>query len=193
MFTGIIETLGTLVQIDSEGSNQHFTFSSVIAKELKIDQSVSHNGCCLTVVECDGEKYRVTAVQETLQISNLGSLEVGDQINLERSLKVGDRLDGHFVQGHVDQLATCQSVEEVDGSWVFTFTHPAHETFRNVSKGSICVNGVSLTVVNPSAESFSVAIIPYTYEHTNFKNLHPGSTVNIEFDILGKYIAAQSR
>lgn len=191
MFTGIIETTGIVSGIEAEGDNLHLTLTADIAKELKIDQSVAHNGCCLTVVKCNAQSYTVTAVKETLDLSNLKNWKVGDVVNLERSLKVGDRLDGHFVQGHVDQMATCKSIEERGGSWEFTFTHTPHESFRNVSKGSICVNGVSLTVVNPSADQFSIAVIPYTFEQTNFKQLSPGDLVNIEFDILGKYIAAK--
>lgn len=191
MFTGIVETVGRITEVNPEAENVHFTIASSIATELKIDQSVAHNGCCLTVVACNNEKYTVTAVKETLELSNAQFWKVGDLVNLERSLKVGDRLDGHFVQGHVDQMASCESIVERGGSWEFKFTHPVHETFRNVSKGSICVNGVSLTVVNPSAGQFSIAVIPYTFEHTNFNKLSPGDAVNIEFDILGKYIAAQ--
>ncbi len=191
MFTGIIETEAKVKEINPAGDNITFTLSSAISGELKIDQSVAHNGCCLTVVECNDNDYKVTAVKETLDLSNLKDWKVGDSVNLERALKVGDRLDGHFVQGHVDQMAICEKVEERNGSWEFTFKHDLHESFRNVSKGSICVNGVSLTVVNPSDDKFSVAIIPYTYEHTNFRNIRSGDSVNIEFDILGKYIAAK--
>lgn len=193
MFTGIVEKTGKLIALDQEGDNLNLKVQSDISGELKVDQSLSHNGCCLTVVETDAESYTVTAIQETLSKTNIGKLKVGDQINLERSLRVGDRLDGHFVQGHVDQVGTCSEIKEANGSWYFTFEHEAHQKFRNVDKGSICVNGVSLTVVDPSATAFSVAIIPYTYEHTNFGKLAVGDQVNLEFDILGKYILAQQK
>ncbi len=190
MFTGIIESLGTVKNVTAEGTNLHITISASVTPELKIDQSVSHNGVCLTVVDIDGDSYVVTAIQETLDRSNLGSLASGTTVNLERCMAANGRYDGHIVQGHVDQRATVKSVEEVDGSWVYHFElEQAHEGLI-VEKGSICVNGVSLTVASNSDSSFSVAIIPYTYEHTNFKQLKPGDLVNIEFDVLGKYVAA---
>lgn len=189
MFTGIIEGLGTLHKIEDEGSNRHFTFSSPFTPELKIDQSLAHNGTCLTVVEIDGEKYVVTAIQETLDRTNLGKLREGDTINLERCMIANGRLDGHIVQGHVDQTGICEKVEEVDGSWKFYIRYSPKADNITVEKGSICINGVSLTVVDSEEDMFSVAIIPYTYEHTTFRNLKPGDTVNLEFDIIGKYVA----
>ena len=188
MFTGIIEEIAEVVSIKKEGGNLHITLKSNITKELKIDQSVAHNGVCLTVVGIDGDKYTVTAIKETLDKSNLELLEVGSKINLERCMHLGDRLDGHMVQGHVDQSAKCTAIKEENGSHIFTFEHKQSNNMT-VKKGSVCVNGVSLTVVNSKDTSFSVAIIPYTYEHTNFQNIAVGDTVNIEFDILGKYIA----
>ena len=189
MFTGIIEDLGQIKQMRTEGTNVHFTVQSKIAKELKVDQSLAHNGVCLTVVDIKGDQYTVTAIKETLDRSNLGHLKLGDKVNLERAMLGHSRLDGHIVQGHVDATATCNSVQEVDGSWYYTFkSHPTPEHLL-VDKGSVCINGVSLTVVNPVDDQFSVGIIPYTYEHTTFHKLEPGSTVNLEFDILGKYIA----
>lgn len=189
MFTGIIEDMGTVQHIEAEGSNVHFTIASALSSELKIDQSLSHNGVCLTVVAVAADNYRVTAVEETLQRSNLGQLQVGDPVNLERAMVYGGRLDGHIVQGHVDGVGTCVAVEERDGSWYFRFRYQPTEEHLLVDKGSICVNGVSLTVVKPEEDLFSVAIIPYTYEHTNFSRLQPGAIVNLEFDILGKYLA----
>ena len=192
MFTGIIEHMGEVVSLQKEAENLHITMRTPITQELKIDQSVAHNGVCLTVVAIEGDVYTVTVIQETLQKTNLGDLNVGDQVNIERCMKLGDRLDGHLVQGHVDQTAKCVDVVEVDGSWYYTFSY---ENLGNITveKGSICVNGVSLTVVNSQAYSFSVAIIPYTYKHTNFHNFKIGTTVNLEFDILGKYIVKMNQ
>jgi len=187
MFTGIIETKGEVVSIIKDGSNLDISLKSDITNELKIDQSVSHNGVCLTVVKIDNDIYTVTAIKETLEKSNIGLLEVGDQINLERSMRLGDRLDGHIVQGHVDQKAKCTKVVEENGSWVFSFKYKNSDNIT-VEKGSVCVNGVSLTVVNSGDNDFSVAIIPYTYEHTNFNTFKLDTLVNIEFDIVGKYI-----
>ncbi|WP_161887752.1 riboflavin synthase [Pontibacter russatus] len=189
MFTGIIETLGRVTDIRQENTNRHFTITAAIANELKIDQSVAHNGVCLTVVGIYGDAYTVTAIDETLQKTNLNSLKVGDVVNLERCMQANGRFDGHVVQGHVDQTAVCESVEDIDGSWVFTFRYDAGTGNVTVEKGSICVNGISLTVVNSKEASFSVAIIPYTYEHTNLQHVKPGDTVNLEFDIIGKYVA----
>ena len=192
MFTGIIEHMGEVVSLQKEAENLHITMRTPITQELKIDQSVAHNGVCLTVVAIEGDVYTVTVIQETLQKTNLGDLNVGDQVNIERCMKLGDRLDGHLVQGHVDQTAKCVDVVEVDGSWYYTFSY---ENLGNITveKGSICVNGVSLTVVNSQADSFSVAIIPYTYKHTNFHNFKIGTIVNLEFDILGKYIVKMNQ
>ncbi len=189
MFTGIIEAKGKIEKIKKDGSNVHFTVSSPISHELKIDQSVAHNGVCLTVTKLWDDKYTVTAIEETLIRSNIGKVKVDDTINLERAMLQNGRLDGHVVQGHVDATATCIGIKEVEGSWYFTFQFDKKNAHLLVDKGSICVNGVSLTVVNPNEDSFSVAIIPYTYEHTNFKNFKVGDTINLEFDILGKYIA----
>lgn len=189
LFTGIIETLGKVIHLEKEKENLHITVASSISKELKIDQSVAHNGVCLTVVECDEETHTVTAIYETLQKTNLKSLELGSLVNLERCMQMNGRLDGHIVQGHVDQIAKCLKVEEQDGSWLYTFSY--EEAFGNVTveKGSVCINGISLTVVNSFAGQFSVAIIPYTYENTNLQQVKEGSVVNIEFDIIGKYVA----
>ncbi len=189
MFSGIIETLGEVVDLEKEQSNLHITVKSDFTNELKIDQSIAHNGVCLTVVNIKNENYTVTAIDETLAKTNLGKLNVGDNVNLERCLRVGDRLDGHIVQGHVDQTAVCVDVKEADGSWIYTFEYDASKNNITVEKGSICVNGVSLTVVNSLKNSFSVFIIPYTHDHTNFKNIKSGTIVNLEFDILGKYIS----
>jgi riboflavin synthase len=189
MFSGIIEMVGEVVDLKKEQSNLHITVKSNFTNELKIDQSVAHNGVCLTVVNIQNENYTVTAIDETLAKTNLGNLVVGDYVNLERCLRVGDRLDGHIVQGHVDQTAVCTDVKVIDGSWMFTFEYDAAKNNITVEKGSVCVNGVSLTVVNSLKNSFSVCIIPYTFEHTNFKNIKVGTTVNLEFDILGKYIS----
>lgn len=189
MFTGIIETLGKVEKLEKEGGNLHLTVSSGITSELKIDQSVSHNGVCLTVVSINGDAYTVTAIEETLNKTNLGNLKVGDTVNLERAMVLGARLDGHIVQGHVDQTAVCQSVAEQDGSWVYTFTYDSKLKNVTIEKGSITVDGVSLTVVDSQKDSFSVAIIPYTYEHTRFHTYNVGTTVNLEFDVVGKYVA----
>ncbi len=189
MFTGIIETLARLEKTESEGSNVHFTFSSGITHGLKIDQSVAHNGVCLTVVKIEGDNYTVTAIDETLKRTNLGELKNGSLVNLERCMPANGRFDGHVVQGHVDTTARCNAVNDLSGSWEFVFEHEAKPTNITVEKGSITVNGVSLTVVKSSDTGFSVHIIPYTLEHTNFKTIRPGSTVNLEFDIIGKYVA----
>ena len=187
MFTGIIECLGKVVALRKEQSNLHITISSAISSELKIDQSVSHNGVCLTVVAIHENNHTVTAIEETLIKTNLQDWKIGDLINLERCLQVNARLDGHIVQGHVDTTAICSSIEDKEGSWIFTFEYEPN--LITVEKGSICVNGVSLTVVNSKKHSFSVAIIPYTYNHTNFQSIEIGSKVNLEFDIVGKYIS----
>jgi riboflavin synthase len=187
MFTGIIETLGTIVAIEKDQSNVHFTVKSTITHELKIDQSVAHNGCCLTVVKIEGDTYVVTAIQETLDKTNLGDWEVGSKVNLERCMMLGARLDGHIVQGHVDTTATCVSIDDLNGSWKYTFQYDFDQP--TVAKGSITVNGVSLTVVDSEKGLFSVHIIPYTYEHTNFHAFKVGSKINLEFDIIGKYVA----
>lgn len=189
MFTGIIENLAEVKSIAKEEGNVHFTLQSSIASELKIDQSVSHNGVCLTVVKLWGDQYTVTAVKETLDKSNLSSLEVGDKVNLERCMIMNGRLDGHIVQGHVDATGKCLRKEFNEGSWRFVFEYKATPTNLVVEKGSISINGVSLTVFNVTNDSFEVAIIPYTYEHTNFHQLEEGDSVNLEFDIIGKYIA----
>jgi riboflavin synthase len=186
MFTGIIESLAHLEKTEKENSNVHFTFSCPFTSELKIDQSVAHNGCCLTVVSVNGNQYTVTAIDETLKRTNLGLLKPGDEVNLERCAQIGSRLDGHIVQGHVDTTATCSAVNHLDGSTEFVFSYNYDDV--TVPKGSITVNGVSLTVVKSEEKLFSVHIIPYTIEHTNFKNLKPGSVVNLEFDIIGKYV-----
>lgn len=188
MFTGIIETMGTITRIEREGGNVHYSLSSNITHELKIDQSLAHNGVCLTVVAIDGDQYTVTAIQETLDKTALKQWAVGDKINLERAMRLGDRLDGHLVQGHVDEVATCISVEDQDGSWLYRFTYSEDSKNITIEKGSICVNGTSLTVVGSTSHTFGVAIIPYTYEHTIFHQLQKGDLVNIEFDMVGKYI-----
>ena len=187
MFTGIIETQGKLEAIRHEGTNVHFTFFSSFTDELRIDQSVAHDGCCLTVVDIQGENYVITAIQETLNKTNLGNWKVGQLVNLERCMAAGGRFDGHIVQGHVDCTAECISINDLNGSWEYTFSYIGDQL--TVEKGSITVNGVSLTVVNSQANQFSVCIIPYTYEHTNFSELKVGSSVNLEFDIIGKYVA----
>jgi riboflavin synthase len=189
MFTGIIETVGKIEQIEKEGSNVHFTIGSPLAQELHVDQSVSHNGVCLTVVETGDGLYKVTAIEETLQRSNLGNLRIGDHVNLERAMQLGARLDGHMVQGHVDGMGTCLKISDLNGSWLYRFAYNPGPEHILVDKGSVCVNGTSLTVVNPVDSTFDVAIIPYTYEHTVFKYLKVGDEVNLEFDIIGKYIA----
>ena len=189
MFTGIIETLGKVTELQHEHGNLHITVESSIAAELKIDQSVAHNGVCLTVVALEDNKHTVTAIDETLKKSSLGHLKVGDLVNLERCTQMNGRLDGHIVQGHVDQTAVCTGFKELDGSWEYTFEYDATTGNVTVEKGSVCVNGISLTVVNSKSNSFSVAIIPYTFEHTNLQQVRVGSTVNLEFDIIGKYVA----
>lgn len=189
MFTGIIETLAKVESIVKDNTNVHFTFSSSLTGELKIDQSVSHNGVCLTVVKIDEHKYTVTAIDETLKRTNLGELEIGDYVNLERCMPANGRFDGHIVQGHVDTTAVCKNVNDLKGSWEFEFEHEASKQNITVEKGSITINGVSLTVAKSTNNSFSVHIIPYTFEHTNFKNIKPGTKVNLEFDIVGKYVS----
>lgn len=188
MFTGIVETLGKVIKIDKEGANKNFCIESDISSELKVDQSISHNGVCLTVTKTKGGKHWVTAIGETLQKSNLGSLKIGDLVNLERCMIVNGRFDGHIVQGHVDQTGICKSIKEVDGSWLFDFEYDYSLGNVTVEKGSICINGVSLTCFNSKPNSFTVAIIPYTFEHTNFYQLKTGDAVNLEFDIIGKYV-----
>jgi riboflavin synthase len=188
MFTGIIEDLGLITNLINDNDNLHLTIKSKITSELKIDQSVSHNGVCLTVVHIDNGVYTVTAIKETLNKTNIGTLKIGDLVNLERAMKLGERLDGHIVQGHVDQTAVCTHVSSQNGSWLFTFEYSFDKNNITIEKGSITVNGVSLTVVNSMKNEFSVAIIPYTYEHTSFKLIKLDSVVNLEFDVLGKYI-----
>lgn len=197
MFSGIIEDMAIVSAIEKDKDNVNYTFRCSFANELKIDQSVSHNGVCLTVVNLDNDEYTVTAMKETLERSNLGLLSVGDKVNVERSMIMNGRLDGHIVQGHVDMTAECINIEDANGSTYFTFKYPfdkemARRGYFTVDKGSVAVNGVSLTVCNPTADTFQVAIIPYTFEHTNFCDIKLGSKVNIEFDILGKYIARLS-
>lgn len=189
MFTGIIETLGKITDLQQEKGNLNITVESAISHELKIDQSVAHNGVCLTVVALADGLHVVTAIEETLNKTNLSQLKVGDPVNLERCMQMNARLDGHIVQGHVDQVAICTAFKELDGSWEYTFEYDAASGNVTVEKGSICVNGISLTVVNSHVNSFSVAIIPYTFEHTNLHNVQVGSQVNLEFDIIGKYVA----
>lgn len=190
MFSGIVEEAARVVKLEKEQENLHITMECSFVNELKIDQSISHNGVCLTVVKKEEETYTVTAIKETLDKSNLGKLQIGNKVNLERSLKIDSLLDGHLVQGHVDQTAVCTEVKESEGSWYYTFQYePAQDDYITVEKGSISVNGVSLTVVNSRDRSFQVAIIPYTYEVTNFHQIQPGTVVNLEFDIIGKYIA----
>lgn len=190
MFTGIIETLGKVIHVENDRSNVNFTIKNDLVPELKIDQSIAHNGVCLTVTDIDltESTYTVTAIAETLAKSNFKNIKSGDLINLERSMRLGDRLDGHIVQGHVDITAVCHKIENLDGSWLFTFSYGDHNMLT-IEKGSITVNGVSLTVVNSKMNEFSVAIIPYTYGHTNFKTMQVGDTVNLEFDVIGKYVA----
>lgn len=189
MFSGIVEEPAKVVGIVKDKENLHITLSCSFVESLKIDQSISHNGVCLTVVKKEGNTYTVTAIRETLEKSNLGLLKVGDKVNLERSMKIDSLLDGHLVQGHVDQTAVCSEIKEADGSWYFTFTYDSKIGNITVEKGSVSVNGVSLTVVNSKDGSFQVAIIPYTYEHTNFHEFRVGTVVNLEFDIVGKYIS----
>ena len=193
MFTGIIEDLGILKKIEKEKGNVNLYFKSKLTQELKIDQSLSHNGVCLTVVSIDNDIYKVTAVKETLDKSNLGGLKVISIVNLERAMKSNARLDGHYVQGHVDQIAKCLNVRETDGSWYYEFEYDNTSNNITIEKGSIAVNGVSLTVVNSKLDGFSVAIIPYTYNNTNFKKIQKGDNVNIEFDMIGKYITKLMR
>jgi riboflavin synthase len=189
MFSGIVEEAAKVVKLEKEKENLHITMECSFTSELKIDQSISHNGVCLTVVKKDDKTYTVTAIKETLVKSNLGLLQLGDKVNLERSMRSEARVDGHFVQGHVDQTAVCTNVQEADGSWYFTFEYePAQDDYLTVEKGSVSVNGVSLTVVNSKENSFQVAIIPFTYEVTNFHQFKKGTVVNLEFDIIGKYI-----
>jgi len=189
MFTGIIEDMGIVTNLREEQDNLHITVKSALTNELKIDQSVAHNGVCLTVVNIKNDQYTVTAIKETLDKTNLKSLKINDKVNLERAMKLGDRLDGHIVQGHVDQTAVCTNIEQQNGSWVFTFKYDPKLNNITIEKGSITVNGTSLTVVNSQKDSFSVAIIPYTYEHTNFNTFKIGAEVNLEFDVLGKYVS----
>ncbi len=188
MFTGIIETLGIIKKIEKDQDNLHLTIQSNITSELKIDQSVAHNGICLTVIAIKDDTYTVTAIQETIDKTTIGNWQTEEEVNLERAMKLGDRLDGHIVQGHVDQTATCKNIENKNGSWVFTFEYDKNLNNITIEKGSITVNGTSLTVVNSKENEFSVAIIPYTYEHTNFKNFKTGTSVNLEFDVVGKYV-----
>lgn len=194
MFSGIVESMARVVAIEQDKDNKHFTLECDFGHELKIDQSVAHNGVCLTVVKIDGNRYVVTAMNETLQRSNLGLLKVGDEVNVERSMMMNGRLDGHIVQGHVDQTATCTNIADAAGSYIYTFEYETSRSmvergYFTVDKGSVTVNGVSLTVCEPTANSFKVCIIPFTYEHTNFHHIKVGTQVNLEFDILGKYIS----
>ena len=189
MFTGIIETLGIIQEIKKDKNNIRITINSSITSELKIDQSVAHNGICLTVIAIEDSSHTVTAIDETIKKTNLAHWKVGDNVNLERAMKLGDRLDGHIVQGHVDQIGTCIIAQETNGSWLYTFEYDEKLNNITIEKGSITVNGVSLTVVNSKKNQFSVAIIPYTYEHTNFKDFEVGTKVNLEFDVIGKYIS----
>ncbi|MEN8704113.1 MAG: riboflavin synthase [Polaribacter sp.] len=189
MFTGIIETLGTVKNIVKEQENVHLTIESGITNELKVDQSVAHNGVCLTVVNINNNEYTVTAIKETLDKTNIGQLKTSDIVNLERAMKLGDRLDGHIVQGHVDETGICKSVKDENGSTVYTFEYTSNKNNVTIEKGSITINGVSLTVVNSTKSGFSVAIIPYTWENTTFKTLQVGDNVNLEFDVIGKYVA----
>ena len=189
MFTGIIEDMGIVTGLKKDLGNLHISIKSNLTPELKIDQSMAHNGVCLTVVDIKDDVYTVTAIKETLDKSNLGTINIHDKVNLERAMKLGDRLDGHMVQGHVDQTAVCTKVEETNGSWMFSFNYDSKLNNITIEKGSITVNGTSLTVVDSKKDSFSVAIIPYTYEHTNFSTFQKGSIVNLEFDVLGKYVS----
>jgi riboflavin synthase len=189
MFTGIIETLGTVTAIKADGTNLHFTIQSAISNELKIDQSVAHNGVCLTVVSLTADTHTVTAIQETLEKSNMQHLKTGGKVNLERCMQMNGRLDGHIVQGHVDQTAVCIKRAELEGSWEYRFKYNAGSGNITVEKGSVCINGISLTVVGSTNDEFSVFIIPYTFEYTNLQDVHVGDAVNVEFDIIGKYVA----
>lgn len=189
MFTGIIETLGEVVGLEAHATNLNITIKSTLSSELKIDQSIAHNGVCLTVISLDGDTYTVTAIDETLQKTNLNNLTLGNQVNLERAMILGSRLDGHIVQGHVDQTGICTRIEEKDGSWFFSFEYDVEKGNPTIEKGSISIDGTSLTVVNSGINTFSVAIIPYTYEHTRFNTYKKGTVVNLEFDVIGKYVA----
>ncbi len=189
MFTGIIEDIAKVESLVKEGTNLHITIKSTITPELKIDQSVAHNGVCLTVVKIENANYTVTAIEETLLKTNLNTIKVGSLINLERAMKLGDRLDGHIVQGHVDHIGTCIGKEVKDGSWIFTFEYDTDKNNITIEKGSITINGVSLTVIDSKRNTFSVAIIPYTYKHTNFNSIEQNTVVNLEFDVIGKYVA----
>jgi len=189
MFTGIIETLGIIKDIQREGNNLHVSVSSSITSELKIDQSLAHNGICLTVVAIKNDVYKVTAIKETIDKTTIGNWKIGDLINLERAMKLDARLDGHLVQGHVDQIGVCNAVKESNGSWYFTFEYDSKPNNITIEKGSITVNGVSLTVVNSKQKEFSVAVIPYTFEHTNFQTFKVGTKINLEFDVIDKYVA----
>jgi riboflavin synthase len=189
MFTGIIETLGVITNLVKEQDNLHLTIKSSITNELKIDQSIAHNGVCLTVVGVHNDEYTVTAIKETLSKTNIGGLKIASSVNLERAMKLGDRLDGHLVQGHVDETGLCTSIENQNGSTVFTFEYTSEKNNITIEKGSITINGISLTVINSTDTSFSVAIIPYTFNNTSFKNLSVNDTVNLEFDVIGKYVS----
>lgn len=189
MFTGIIETIGIVKDLKKEFENLHITIESSITNELKIDQSVAHNGVCLTVVKIEGSQYIVTAIEETLNKTNIGSLKINDVVNLERAMKLGDRLDGHLVQGHIDETGSCIEIKETNGSWMYTFGYNSSSSNITIEKGSITINGVSLTVINSNRNEFSVAIIPYTYEHTNFNTFSKNTVVNLEFDVIGKYVS----
>lgn len=189
MFTGIIETLGEVKQLDTDGENLHITIRSLLAQELKIDQSIAHNGVCLTVISLDEDSYTVTAIEETLQKTNLNDLKIGGKVNLERAMILGSRLDGHIVQGHVDQTGSCTNIEQKEGSWIFSFEYDTNQNNVTIEKGSITIDGVSLTVVDSGESSFSVAIIPYTFENTRFNTYKIGTVVNLEFDVIGKYVA----
>lgn len=193
MFTGIIETLGRVEQIEHDGTNVHFTVACGLSEQFKIDQSVAHDGVCLTVVAVGNGAHVVTAIEETLQRTNLGHWTIGKEVNIERAMVAGARLDGHQVQGHVDTTGTCVSVDDRDGSWVYTFRYTPTEDLLLVDKGSVAINGTSLTVVSPKDDLFSVCIIPYTYEHTTFKHIRPGDAINLEFDVIGKYIARYAK
>lgn len=193
MFTGIIEDLGVLRKIENEGSNVHLTIESILTPELKVDQSVAHNGICLTVTEILGNQYIVTAVQETVEKTSIGNWRVGDKINLERGIRLSDRLDGHLVQGHVDARGEVLKIEEQAGSWIYEFKFPSAHAGLMIPKGSITINGVSLTVIDPGKDNFTVTIIPYTYEHTTFHQLKEGDAVNLEFDLIGKYFLRNMR
>ena len=188
MFTGIIETLGTIKEIEKNQENIHLTIASSITNELKIDQSVAHNGICLTVVHIEQDKYKVTAIKETIEKTNIGQWKKDETVNLERAMILGSRLDGHIVQGHVDQIGHCKEIKEAEGSWYFTFEYDRNLNNITIEKGSITINGTSLTVVHSKLNEFSVAIIPYTYENTNFSKLKVGDSVNLEFDVIGKYV-----